>query len=149
MAALETSALKKCWAAIGLAGSKVFRLNSGKAWAGKGTRLDDGSILIRHGQLILAGLGDPNNEAIKGPPDLFGWTSMVVTPEMVGMKIAVATGFEGKQEVGGRVSKDQKTFHAALRRDGGIVGVVRTPEDVAAILAPWRAAIALRRQSPS
>lgn len=145
MSAIETSALKKCWEAIGLAGSKVFRLNSGAAWAGKGRRQPDGSVLIKFAQLILAGFGGPDNKPVSGPPDLFGWTSIVITPEMVGQTVAVATGFEVKREDGGRVSKEQQTFHAALARDGGIVGVVRTPDDVAAILSPWRAAIALRR----
>jgi hypothetical protein len=148
MGRVETSTLKRRWEDIAALGAKVFRLNSGKAWAGKGERLPDGAVLIRQPQFILAGLGGPENEAIEGPPDLFGWTSIVVTPEMVGMTLAVTTGFEIKREDGkGTTSKGQKTFHAALARDGGIVGVVRTAEDVGKILAPWSVAIALRRKT--
>jgi hypothetical protein len=85
----------------------------------------------RFGVTISAGLHN-------GAPDTIGWMPIVVTPEMVGQRVALFTGIEVKRESGGVVSEDQRRFLTALERDGAVQGVVRSVADLETVLAPWR-----------
>lgn len=89
---------------------RLFRINAGMGWAGKVVR-HDGSFLILEKPRPFRG-------APEGWPDLFGWTTIEVTPDMVGQKIAVATGLEVKAT--GKLSKVQKKFGEILSSMGGI-----------------------------
>lgn len=73
----------------------------------------------------------------KGSSDLIGWTEILVTPSMVGQKIAVFTAIEVKTPTG-KVSKDQKNFNDTVRASGGISGVARSPEDAVKIIENYR-----------
>ena len=57
-----------------------------------------------------------------GASDLIGWTTYVITPEMVGRSVAVFTAIEVKSDKGS-VSEAQGDFIAAVKDAGGI-GVV-------------------------
>ena len=57
-------------------------------------------------------------------PDLAGWTSAIVTPEMVGQRVAIFTGEEVKAGKD-RLSKGQRKFGDMIERMGGIFRVVR------------------------
>lgn len=138
MGARENSAQRECWIEFGRNGSKVFRLNTGKAWAGRAERQPDGSVVIAYPQPVTLGFGLPNGDPVRGASDLVGWTSIVITPEMVGQRVAVFTAGEAKPRTGGTVSGDQHQFLDQLRADGGIAGVVRTPTDVRGVLREWR-----------
>lgn len=63
------------------------------------------------------------NMGIKGQYDWDGWHTMVVTPEMVGKKVAVYTAVEFKSE-DGRVSAEQRHYGNTVKMAGGIAGVV-------------------------
>ncbi len=63
-----------------------------------------------------------------GSSDLVGWTTVVVTPEMVGRELAVFTAAEVKTGIG-QPTALQVTFIDAVRKAGGIAGVVRSAED--------------------
>lgn len=136
--ARENSSQRECWLEFGKAGSKVFRLNTGKAWAGRGVRQDDGSVRIDYAQPVTLGFGLPNGAPVTGASDLIGWTSMVITPEMVGQKVAVFTAGEAKRAKGGVVSEDQRRFMNQLKADGGIAGVVRTAADVRLLIFDYK-----------
>lgn len=73
-------------------------------------------------QWIRYGLGNP------GGSDLIGWTSVEVTPEMVGKRLCVFTAIEVKTATG-RSTKEQEAFIAAVQRAGGLAGVVRSEDD--------------------
>lgn len=137
MGARENSAQRECWLEFGKQGSKVFRLNTGKAWAGRAERQSDGSVLIEYPQPVNLGLGYPNNQPVVGAGDLIGWTSVVITREMVGRRVAVITVGEAKPRKGGVVTEGQTNFIEQVRADGGIAGVVRTATDVRGILHEW------------
>lgn len=139
MGARENSAQRECWLEFGKQGSKVFRLNSGKAWAGKAERLPDGSVLIEYPQPVTLGFGLPNGASVSGASDLIGWTPVTITPDMVGLTMAVFTAGEAKPAKGrkGATSEDQDRFIAQVRADGGIAGVVRTPTDVRGLIHEW------------
>lgn len=138
MGSKENAAQRECWLAAGQQGCKIHRINSGMAWAGKPERQRDGAVRLDPAQPVNLGFSDPQNKPVSGPPDLFGWKPVVITPDMVGCTVAVVVGFEAKPRKGGTVSDDQYKFGALMRVDGGIHAVVRTPNDVEKALANWR-----------
>ena len=69
----------------------------------------------------------------KGSPDLVGWRSVTVTPDMVGTRLAVFVGVEAKTDRGW-LSEEQRAFLGALEAAGGIAVVARSTEDLAEAL---------------
>lgn len=80
----------------------------------------------RTGRLVTFGLA-------KGSADLIGWRTVVVTPEMVGQRIAVFTSIEVKTTTG-RLTPAQHAWLGVVRGAGGIAGVARSVADAHAIL---------------
>lgn len=72
-----------------------------------------------------------------GSADWIGWHSVVVTPEMVGKRVAIFCGLEAKSQTG-TTSDDQDKFLLALKEAGGIGGVVRNAQDAEDVLKRWR-----------
>ena len=64
----------------------------------------------------------------KGSSDLIGWTTVEITPEMVGQKIAVFTAVELKTE-NDRASKEQINFIEQVHQAGGLAGIVYNEEE--------------------
>lgn len=64
-----------------------------------------------------------------GSPDLIGYRSIVITPDMVGQRIAQFVGVEVKTHVG-RVSPVQRKFLAMLNEAGAFASVFRSDDDV-------------------
>ena len=93
---------------------RLFRINAGSGWQGR-------IINKRAGFLMLA---DPRalHAAPRGWPDICGWQTIEITPEMVGQEIAVFIGIEVKAT--GKLSEDQKRFRDLLERMGGIFEIV-------------------------
>jgi len=93
-----------------------FRINAGQGWTGE---------IIWHTRTTLV-LRNPRafHAAPAGWPDLAGWDSVVVTPEMVGTRLAVFVGEEVKAGRG-RLSRVQVMFRDCLTRMGGRWRVVR------------------------
>lgn len=93
----------------------VFRNNSGAAE-------DKTGRIIRYG---LANDSARINKEIKSH-DLIGWTSIVITPEMVGQKVAVFTSIECKRQgwkpdPNDEREKAQRKWGDAVSAAGGIV----------------------------
>ncbi len=105
--------------------SRLWRTNAGIAWAGK---------IAEHTPRRLV-LIDPHPVKL-GPPgfaDLNGFTSIPVTPDMVGSRIAVYSAVEGK--VGRRqATPEQRAFIELVRASGGRAGVARSVEEAVGIL---------------
>lgn len=72
-----------------------------------------------------------------GGSDLIGWRQVVVTPDMVGKKVALFLAVEVKTP-GARTKKDrakrQADFRNAVQRAGGIAIVATSPEDADAAI---------------
>lgn len=102
--------------------SITFRNNVAFAWQGNAKSVPNSSTKIIHNaRPIHAGL-------CVGSSDLIGWTTVEITPEMVGKKVAVFTALElktGKQNA----SPEQLNFIKQLKKAGGIAGVVRSAEE--------------------
>ena len=112
---------------------RIFRNNVGTAYAGKPVRvtlanykavtLSPGDVVVRQARPLHAGL-------MKGSGDGIGWSTVTITPEMVDRQVAVFTSAEAKASSGGRVSKDQQTWHENVLSAGGISVIVREPDDL-------------------
>ena len=95
-----------------------------RLWRNNVGRLPD----PRTGRLVSFGLAP-------GSADLIGWRTMVITPDMVGQRVAVFCSVEVKAPRG-RLRPDQAAWLAAVQAAGGIACVARSPEEAAAALNP-------------
>lgn len=95
-------------------GVKVFRNSVGQY------RTEDGRV-IRYG-------------LITGSGDLIGWRSVVITPDMVGQRIAQFMSIEVKTPKG-TVRPEQQVWADNVRKAGGIAVIARSVEDVNFLLA--------------
>ena len=103
---------------------RLFRINAGAGWVGKIRRLKRFSMYqVQPGDIVLKN-ARPLQAAPEGWPDLAGWETVTVTPDMVGKKIAVWYGEELKAT--GAQSKGQKRFQEQVERMGGIYRLIRT-----------------------
>lgn len=64
-----------------------------------------------------------------GSSDTIGWTELVVTPEMVGKKVAVFTSIEIKTK-GTRTTALQRNWLQAVNTAGGIAMIEKDPMNV-------------------
>ena len=101
-------------------GARLFRNNILAAWPGEATRLQDGSVLIRHPRRVECGIPGP------GGSDLFGW---ITRPDGVAQVVAC----EIKTPTG-RVSQLQQNWLDCVANAGGIAGVCRSPDDLRRLL---------------
>lgn len=110
---------------------RVFRNNTGQAWQGtKKTFSSEGGcrvLKIYDPRPIDAGL-------CEGSSDLIGWTTIEVTPEMVGQKIAVFTAIEVKKDSEAVVSEKQLNFLTVIRKMGGFSGLARSTDEAVNLL---------------
>lgn len=129
-----SGAMKTIWLALSNAGATVFRNNVALAAAGKITwikqagacRVQPGDAVVRNARPLHAGL-------LKGSGDLIGWTEVVVTPEMVGQKIAIFTSVEAKDGEG-RSTPEQRTWRENVKKAGGFAGEARNAVDALQII---------------
>lgn len=135
----ESTNQRAIW--LGLGGtSTLFRLNTGKAWvsgAGPAQRLKDGSVLVPAARPIALGFAMPNGDPVVGAADLPGWTTVRITPEMVGHDIAVFTSVETKRTKGGRTSPEQVNWMKQVQRAGGIAGIANSVDAARSIFDAW------------
>lgn len=85
-----------------------------------------GVLQDRGGRFVTFGL-------CVGSSDLIGYRTMIVTPEMVGKKVAVFAALEGKDERK-MPTEPQRRFMLSVKEAGGIAGVFRSVDDAAALL---------------
>lgn len=97
-----------------------YRNNTGSAYQGIKCRIDDKQGLINLRRIDF-GLCD-------GSSDLIGMVSTVITPEMVGQKVAIFLALEVKVS-SKKGSEAQEKFIALVRDQGGIAGVVRNADE--------------------
>ena len=80
-----------------------------------------GVLVDAKGQHVTFGL-------CPGSSDLIGWKSVIVTPEMVGRRLAQFVAIETKFQRG-RLSDKQERFIATVKEHGGLAGEARSLED--------------------
>lgn len=117
----ETPLMQKIRLAVGkLPTVRLFRNNVGMGWQGKAVH-QGSRVIIENPRPLHAGL-------CQGSSDLIGWTTVEVTADMVGEKLAVFTAIEVKTDKG-RTSPEQRNFIQRVQEAGGIAGVARSEED--------------------
>jgi hypothetical protein len=133
----ETVILQAIRLAVGktVKGVRLFRNHAGIFWAGRVVSYDPAThvVTLCNAQRIQGGL-------VNGASDLIGWRSVVVTPDMVGRRVAVFCTPEVKLP-GAKPTAEQITWRDNVLSAGGIAGIVHSPDETAALLqAPVGAA---------
>lgn len=114
-------------------GARLFRQQVGQAWVGKAQRIDRSQTIdVRPGDVVIRN-ARPFHAGVPGMSDLGGWTSVVITPEMVGSTVAVVVQAEIKDK--GRATTEQLAWIDAVKAAGGRAGIARNDEDLAAIIS--------------
>ena len=102
---------------------RLFRINAGSGWAGTELKIKPGTKLIVTSDMLILRHPRRFHGAPSGWPDLAGWETIEITPDMVGSKIAVFLGEEVK--VTGTLNKYQEMFRDCIENMGGIFRVLR------------------------
>ncbi len=128
----ESNILKLVQLAVSKLGSvTTFRNNTAQGWVGIPVARNATKITLAEYRPLHAGL-------TKGSSDLIGWTEVVITPDMVGRKVAIFTAIEVKS-ASGRARPDQLNFIEQVRKAGGIAGIARSPDEARDIIEnQWR-----------
>jgi hypothetical protein len=112
----EQTIMRNIMLACARGACRLFRINSGMAWAGK--------VIGRSRTTITLENPRPFHGAPNGWPDLCGWRTVEITPDMVGTRIAVLVMLEVKT-ASGRVLTHQQQFIDVARQAGAISAIVR------------------------
>lgn len=123
MSGTESRIQREIRLAASAAGLTLWRNNVGTAW--------QSSKRIWRGPSELT-LIDPRPVHFglcAGAADLIGLKTIVVTPTMVGERLAVFAAIEVKAPRG-RTTAAQRTFHDFVSNAGGIARVARSAEDI-------------------
>ena len=99
---------------------RLFRANSGMAWAGRVVNQSRQDSWLT---VTLAG-ARPFHGMPEGTPDLIGWTVREITPDMVGKRVAIFTGYEFKTPCT-RTTIKQGAYLDLLEKSGGIAEIIR------------------------
>jgi hypothetical protein len=129
----ETPILKRIMLKCSTGSSRLFRMNVGRGWIGDSKRFarhanihaEPGDVLIKNAR--------PFHSGTEGMHDLLGWKSVIVTPQMVGMRLAVFASLEVKGE-GGKPRKMQLVWNDNVNKAGGLSGIVYSVEEAEAVL---------------
>lgn len=128
----EVDLMRRLQIAASSLGARLFRQNTGMAWVGKVTRGPFGPVYLGKGDILIKN-ARPFHAGIEGMADLGGWVPVEITPEMVGLTIAVYSQVEVKENA--RPTKEQLAWIAAVNKAGGRAGIARSEKDLADILA--------------
>jgi len=97
----------------------VFRNDCGMAWVGGRKIIDK-----KTGQSHVIGAKRIKYGLFPGSGDFIGWTTVTITPEMVGQQIAVFTSIETKT-INDSMSNRQRNWFQRVREAGGIALVYK------------------------
>lgn len=122
----ESTLIRDARLALSRGDTRVFRNNVGTAYRGRIVKKTERMLLLEDYQIVNFGL-------CNGSSDLIGWRSLIITPDMVGDRVALFAALEGKT-ARGRASPEQVAFIRTVRDHGGRAGVFRDVDDARFIL---------------
>lgn len=130
VAASEAEVLRAIMAGLGARSDmRIFRNHVGAGWTGRLVAGSGRRVVLEDARRCTFGLAP-------GSPDLIGWRSFTVTPEMVGRRIARFVAIEAKAR--GRLTAGQDAFLGVARATGAMAGVVRSPDEARALIGASR-----------
>lgn len=103
-----------------------IRLDLGREADVRLFRQNVGALRDQAGRLVRFGLHP-------GSGDLVGWRSVIVTPDMVGHRVAIIASIEVKTQTG-NPRPDQLHWAEVIREAGGFAGVARSASQARHIL---------------
>lgn len=135
----EAALLKKFMLEYTKLGSRLFRNNVGMAWAGQnhGPEKTKRTVTVNPGDIILRKARPFHGGFPKGSSDLIGWTTIEITPDMVGRECAIFTAVEAKTQYVSATSQ-QKAFVRTVNTSGGIAVIARKLEDLLAAVSSFK-----------
>ena len=102
--------------------ARLFRNQVGEAWQGQAVKSPPGILSLQHARRVNFGLAPSSG-------DLIGWTSVIITPEMVGRLVAVFTSGEVKKPSVKHLPEDQQNWADVVLAAGGRAAMLRSVED--------------------
>ncbi len=134
----ETDIQRRIQLALSTEHSRLWRNTVGEAWLGRDFTIVNGKLARGNAYRIRYGLGP-------GSSDLVGPVSVLITPDMVGRRVAVFAGIETKRPADrsagkrrGRTSEAQGQFIEVLQSLGGIGGVATSVEEAIEIVNSFK-----------
>lgn len=125
-AASEAEVLRAIMAALGARPDvRIFRNHVGAGWTGRLVARSGRRVVLEDARHCTFGLAP-------GSPDLIGWRSLIVTPEMVGRRIARFVAIEAKAR--GRLTSGQDSFLGVARAMGALAGIARSADDARVLI---------------
>lgn len=130
MGVKESNIIKEMQVAVSRLGHRLFRNQTGTAWQGQVLKtrpgiypfkFEKGDIVIRNPRFISFGL-------VKGGHDTIGFKVIIITPEMVGRKIAQFFCREVKTK-NAKVLPEQINFNNYVNEQGGDAKIVYSVEE--------------------
>lgn len=116
MGAPEKSVIARVLSTLDPDTERLFRINAGTGWIGRIVKRGPTSMILADPRPLKAGP--------EGWPDLFGWQTIEITPDMIGQRIAVARGVEVKAGGSERdLRPHQQRFADLLRMMGGQLNI--------------------------
>lgn len=127
--AAHTALKAECLLAYGARpGVRLFNNPVGEGWIGKPVRgMHADRLTLLAPRRVVFGLAP-------GSSDIIGFRSVTITVDMIGKTIAQIVAPEVKTGTG-RLHGSQSPFLDTVTEAGGLAGIIRSPDDLGALLA--------------
>ena len=122
---LEVNVQNEIRAELGKGPTRLFRQESSYFYTGRLGYINGQRVLLFPKEVRVG---------FDGQPDLGGWTSVVVTPDMVGQTIAIAVQIEVKRPRKSKRSAEQVQFIDFAKGVGVRAGFARSVEEAKKIV---------------
>ena len=125
---LESSVLHRVLLSCSRGATRLFRVNTGTAWQGKGQAMRVSKpqmVMVYPGDVVLRAAQPLQMGLTTGGSDTIGWTQRD--------GVAVFTAIEVKSPTG-RVRPEQQVFIDQVNAAGGIAGVARSEQEAIDLL---------------
>lgn len=132
----EKPVLQRILLACSRGATRLFRVNTGVAWQGKGQpiRVSEAKMMMVYpGDVILRAAQPLQMGLVVGGSDCIGWTTQHIGVDDVGRTVALFTAIEAKGS-DGRVRPEQQIFIDQVRLAGGIAGVAHSEDEALQLL---------------
>ena len=129
----ETALMREMQIDASQLGARLFRQNSGMGWIGKAEKFNRAKTITVHPGDVVIRKARAFHAGFEGLSDLGGWSQLLIGPEHLGQTLAVYLQTEVKKDA--PITEAQMRWIAAVNKAGGIAGVVRSHDDLVALIS--------------